>query len=380
MARRVVSTEIEFYPEADCLEGYPHPRHAHSVYGHTVAKQLLSAAVKADKLHHAWIITGSEGIGKATLAYQFAKYVLAAPQDRIANDEILAVRSDSVAAHQVKSLSHPGLLVLRRNYDIKNKRFTTAITVDEVRRLRSFLNHSPGDRAWRVIIVDRADELNTNAANALLKSLEEPPARTVFLLIAVEPGRLLPTIRSRCRHLALQPLSAADATQATAQAAEAAGTPPDAQPNWNGLVDAAGGSVRRLLTFAADGGLDVAATVDELLSACAGASDWPKQHALAERLAPAQMQQTYQLFLDLFFERLAELIKSRATGAGSERRRQLAARLIRDGTLASWVELWETLQRERTAVQALNLDRTAFLLDAMARIQNLAGEPSNMRA
>src|SRR4029077_2872691 len=146
-----------------------------------------------------------QGIGKATLAYRFACSALASPHERASGGETLDVADDTRAARQVRALSHPGLLLLRRPYDEKAKRFASAIPVDEVRRLRSFLSHRATDDGWRVVIVDDAKELNVNAANALLKSLEEPPQRTIFLLIAPAPGKLLPTIRSRCRMLPLNP-------------------------------------------------------------------------------------------------------------------------------------------------------------------------------
>jgi DNA polymerase-3 subunit delta' len=158
-------------------------------------------------MHHAWLLGGRKGIGKATLAYRFARAALAHPSERQSDRASLDIAEDTRASRQVRALSHPGLLVLRRPYDDKGKRFAASIPIDEVRRLRSFLSHSAGEDAWRVVIVDEANELNVNAANALLKSLEEPPARAVFLLVSSAPGQLLPTIRSRCRALSFQPLA-----------------------------------------------------------------------------------------------------------------------------------------------------------------------------
>ena len=159
-------------------------------------------------MHHAWLLAGREGIGKATFAYRLARHVLARPEERDPFGQSLEVAADSTAARQVAALSHPGLLVLRRPYDTRTKRFGASIPVDEVRRLKSFLGLTAGDGAWRVVIVDAADDLNINAANALLKSLEEPPKRAVFLLVSSEPSRLLPTIRSRSRRLDLAALAA----------------------------------------------------------------------------------------------------------------------------------------------------------------------------
>ena len=168
---------------------------------------MLAEAFASGRMHHAWLLAGRAGIGKATLAYRLARHVLARPDERDHSGKSLEVPTDSAAARQVAALSHPGLLVLRRPYDTKSKRFVSAIPVDEVRRLKSFLGLTSGENAWRVVIVDTADELNLNAANALLKSLEEPPRRALFMLVASEPSGLLPTIRSRCRRLDLQPLA-----------------------------------------------------------------------------------------------------------------------------------------------------------------------------
>ena len=207
MARAAATVEIDELPEADRLEGFPHPRQTKKLFGHEAAERVLAESLSDGRMHHAWLVCGRQGIGKATLAYRFARAALAHPSERAANGQSLEVGEDTSAARQVRALSHPGLLVLRRPYDEKGKRFAASIPIDEVRRLRSFLSHRAGEEAWRVVIVDEANELNVNAANALLKSLEEPPARAVFLLVSSAPGRLLPTIRSRCRMLSLQPLS-----------------------------------------------------------------------------------------------------------------------------------------------------------------------------
>ncbi len=373
MARRPVETEIETYPEADGLQGYPHPRHAGTLYGHAGQRRTLAAAIDTGRLHHAWIVSGPEGIGKASFAYKAAKYALAASSER-ADD--LEVATGCVADRQVRQLSHPGLLVIRRSYDIKAKRFPASITVDDVRRLRGFLSHRAGENQWRVIIVDRADEMNLNAANALLKSLEEPPARTVFFLVALEPGRLLPTIRSRCR---LLPLASLDERDLLAAAKQAFAASPAAEeqdePDWQALTAAADGSVRRILQLAGAGGRELTGAVDQLLRA-GRTPEWSQLHDLAERLAPAAMQADYELFLNLLQERLAGLIKAGAgagdTPAGGERPLQLAPH----GGLATWIDLWETIQRERMQVQALNLDRSAFLLDVFARIRRAVSTTS----
>ena len=183
--------------EPDRLEGFSSPREVDRLFGHQAAEQELADALQTGRMHHAWLIVGPEGIGKATLAYRFARRVLA---------EGDAVDRDHPVFRKVAGLAHPNLLLIRRSWIEKSKRYSQWIGVDEVRRLRAFLGNTAGADGWRVVIVDRADELNQNAANALLKALEEPPPQTLFILVSSAEGRLPVTIRSRARVLRLGPL------------------------------------------------------------------------------------------------------------------------------------------------------------------------------
>ncbi len=363
--------EVEVFPEADRLEGYPHPRETAALFGHASAERDLVEAFAAGRMHHAWLLAGRAGIGKATLAYRLARHALAAPGERDMLGASLDVAADTTAARQVRALSHPGLLVIRRPYDPKSKRFAASIPVDEVRRLRNFLSHSAGADAWRVVIVDSADELNTNAANALLKSLEEPPPRAMFLLVASEPGRLLPTIRSRCRRLDLAPLTEADLRRAVAQAMATAAGDPIAEIDWPRFLRIAQGSVRQVLTLAGGGGLELAERIARLVGALPRL-DWTAVHTLSDELAPAAAEQKFETFYTLTLGLIARLVRARATGAGEADDLALAARLIADDALASWAELWETASRERADADALNLDRKTLILSLFSRLEAAA--------
>ncbi|MBU2580471.1 MAG: DNA polymerase III subunit delta' [Alphaproteobacteria bacterium] len=371
MARAPALQDIEAVPESDRLEGFAHPRETKQCFGHESAERELAGALNRGQVHHAWLLTGPPGIGKATLAYRFAKCLLAAPQERRVDSGSLEVAASSQASRQVQVLSHPGLLVLRRPYDLKAKRFTASIPVDEVRRLRSFLGHRAAEGNWRVVIVDSADDLNINAANALLKSLEEPPRRMVFLLVSAEPGRLLNTIRSRCRRLDIGALQRKELMAAVEQAYAGSDEDPPADDIAGRLAQLAQGSVRRFIALHSAGGIEIHEKIGKVFSRLP-AVDWGSAHDLAESLGGAAASERYTLYQELLFDELARIIKAAATGLGGEVAVELGGRLIRPDRLASWAALWETLVREEAETRALNLDRKAFILGTLQRIEAAA--------
>ncbi len=368
MARAHSLQETEQVPEADRLEGFPHPRATERIFGHVTAEAAFAHALQSGRTHHGWLINGHEGIGKATIAYRMARFALSLASERGHGARPLDVPPQSVAARQVLALSHPGLLVIRRPWDQKNKRHLTVISVDEVRRIKSFLAHSTGTDAWRVIIVDQADELNIAAANALLKSLEEPPPRTLFLLVTSQPGRLLTTIRSRCRRLDLEGLCEPDMREAVAQAVAASGGAPIDDKSWPMLIEGAQGSVRRLLALSRSEGLGVHAKLKGIVSSLPRL-DWTQVHSLADEVTGAGTEQRFEQLMDLLSDTISRLVRVRAVGVGEPETTRLAERLIPTHGLASWAELWETVQTKRAETAALNLDRKTLILETFARMQ-----------
>lgn len=370
MARAPVLQEVEALPEADRLEGFAHPRETRDLFGHGEAERDLARAFASGRMHHGWLFAGPEGIGKATLAYRLARHVLAAPEERDLFGESLSVPDDCAAARQITAMAHPGLLVLRRPCDPKTKRFAASLPVDEVRRLKSFLGLTGGEGQWRVVIVDAADDLNLNAANALLKSLEEPPVRALFILVTSEPGRLLPTIRSRCRKLDLNPLGEADLTRAVSAALAMAEKELPGAGQWPQLQRLAGGSVRRALQLFANGGLDLYAEIQKIF-ALLPKVDWTGAHSLADGMSQVAQEQRYAAFLDLLMELLARLIRARTTGEGEASDLALARRLIGGDAVPAWATLWGALVRERNEAEALNLDRKSLILGTFAKLESL---------
>ncbi|OFX09251.1 MAG: DNA polymerase III subunit delta', partial [Alphaproteobacteria bacterium RIFOXYD12_FULL_60_8] len=190
---------------------WPSPRLNGHLFGHETAEAQFLDAWTSQRLAHAWLITGPRGVGKATLAYRIARFVLSGggeggglfggPPDSLAMD------GDHPVFRRIATGGLTDLRVVERGYsDDKQTKLRSEIVVDDVREIGSFLSLTPAEGGWRVVLVDAADEMNRNAANALLKVLEEPPARALLLLVCHAPGRLLPTIRSRCRSLVLSPL------------------------------------------------------------------------------------------------------------------------------------------------------------------------------
>ncbi|MFN3744038.1 MAG: DNA polymerase III subunit delta' [Hyphomicrobiaceae bacterium] len=371
MARRPAVAEIEAAPEIDRLEGFPHPRETAVLFGHDAAERELAATFAGRRMHHAWMLVGPTGIGKATLAYRCARFALASPEERAAAGSGLAIPEKCITAAQVRALSHPGLAIVRRAYDPRTKRFPATIPVDEVRSLKTFLGRTADQGAWRVVVVDSADELNLNAANALLKALEEPPQRTLFLLVVAQPQRLLRTIRSRCRALELAPLEAADLRRAATAALAAAETAPPAETDWRTLEALAAGSVRRLLELSATDGLSLYRRIETLFEGLPRI-DWPAAHALGEELASTAAEARFALFFDLLLGLIARLVRARASGTGNPEDVSLARKLIPEGRLASWAELWETIVRDKAETLALNLDRRMLILDTLARVERTA--------
>jgi DNA polymerase III subunit delta' len=378
MARAPAAAEIEAPPEDDRLEGLPHPRETVRLLGHASAEAELAEAFAQGRTHHAWLITGREGIGKATLAYRLAAYIMAGVGERHASGRSLDVDRNGPTARHIRAQAHPGLLVIRRPYDHKLKRLMTAITVDEVRRIRDFL-HLSGE-GNRVVIVDSADEMNLNAANALLKSLEEPPARTTFLVLSARPGRLLATIRSRCRRLDLHGLPDADLRAAAAAALGdttepkfASGPAPErtAKSFAEQLVHLAEGSVRRLVVLEAKGGLALHDRIVALVEALPRV-EWGAIHKLGDEISGTANDERFELVIALLLDIIAATARAAATGAHAPVSASALDRLTREGRLASLAGVWETLLAEAGEARALNLDRKTLLIETFARLSSLA--------
>ncbi|MCA8884179.1 MAG: DNA polymerase III subunit delta' [Rhodobacteraceae bacterium] len=372
---RVIGT-AEDLPEADRADGAPHPRFTPKVIGHERAEAAFLEAYATGRLHHAWLITGPPGIGKATLAWRIARFLLTTPASvggRLFGDapeppSTLDPGPERSPLSRIEALSEPALYLLRRSYDPKTSKLRGVITVDEVRGLKNFFALSRPDGGRRVVLIDSADDMNVNAANALLKQLEEPPKDTVFLLVSHMPAGLLPTIRSRCRVLPCTRLGPDQVAEALSLLLP--DEPPEARTALAQLSDGSPGAALRVH---AHDGVALGAEIDALLGSMPGA-DRMRAVALATKLAGRDADEERQLFLDLLERALAGLARQGVLGTdGADSGPQ--ARLAPDAAAG---RVWAAAhQGEPARVRrglAVNLDPQTLILDMVLRIDKLAGE------
>jgi len=335
----------------------------------------MLAAYARDRFPHAWLLSGRRGIGKATLAYRFARFLFSDASDfgglfGVAED--LGVDPESTVARRVAVGSHGNLFTLARMPQERGRsgEYYGVIRIDDVRRLGPFLTRTAHEPGWRVIVVDSADDMNMNAQNGLLKSLEEPPPQCVFLLVSESPGALLATIRSRCRHLAMKPLAEAAMDRVLG------GLLPELEADERralGLLSE--GSPGRAAALAAGGGLSIYREMIALIGGLPGL-DIGQVHALGERLGRRTAEADYRVFIDLLDNWLIRLCRDAASGLGSMEivtgEQALMARLIAGGGLEHWIEVWEKMSRLTERADAVNLDRKAVIVNLFMALDRAA--------
>ena len=333
----------------DAIDGVPAPSANPVLFGHAGIRSFLAQAYQSGHMHHALLLEGPQGVGKATLAFHMTGHMLRYPAEREAPLELAEPDYGIAPYRQIASGTHLAVLHISRPVDAKTGKFKTAITVDEVRRVTHFLNRTSHDGSWRIVIVDPADDINRNAANALLKILEEPPHRTLFILISHSSGRLLPTIRSRCQSIRFEPLDKKDLLAALL----AINLDAQQMADVDSLVAHAEGSVRKAALLLAFGGLEISETVDAILGK--STFDVPKAHALATALSGRDAEIQYDLFLEDLLARIAG-------------KAQLGAEQG-DVVLANrWSGLWSDMQNEARDAAAFNLDRKQTVLIFLGRM------------
>lgn len=375
-------------PEPDRVSGAPHPRETQSLIGQDMAEAGFLDAYNTGRLHHGWLMIGPRGTGKATLAYRIARFLLSQPVEQGGGmfgepekPTSLDTDPEHPVARRIAARAEPSLFVLRRGgagstdsdkqKNLEAGKFAADIRVDDVRKLNDFFNFSAAGGGRRVVIVDAADEMNEQAANALLKRLEEPPERATLLLISHQPSRLLPTIRSRCRELRLAPLNETDMAQALGQAL------PDTNLDKDALAALTSGSVGEAIRMT---NLSGPAIYSELVGLFASMPRMDRARAL--RLADAAAQRGAEDKLDMLVDLIA-LALARLARAGSlgvtptpeaaQGEAEMIARLSPNPRQARrWAEVAQEVDAKLRHGRAVNLDPAALILDTLRYISQAA--------
>jgi DNA polymerase-3 subunit delta' len=342
--------------EADFESISPSPAANPDLSGHAAAEAALRDAYNSGRLPHAWLISGPRGIGKATLAYRFARFVLA--QGGKSADG-LHLAADHPVFRRVASGGHADLKVIERTPDPKSGKMRASIVIDDVRGAGKFLRLTAAEGGWRVVIVDAADDMNPSSANAILKILEEPPARALLLLVSHNPGRLLPTIRSRCRRLNMPALEAATVAALARQYLPGLGA---AEAERLSLL--AEGSIGHALALAEVGGLGFHDEISRLLEGLPRL-DIEALHVLGDKLGRAGAEDAFRMTTDLLRWWMARLIVSGAKGEGDP----LMARLFASGGRQRWLQAWDKTGRILARAETAHLDRKQVTLNLFMTLE-----------
>jgi DNA polymerase III subunit delta' len=328
----------------DPRESEHHPRRRTDLKGHQRAEETLLRQLASGRMHHAWLFAGPRGIGKATLAYRLARFLLAFPDPQAAAERrSLYVPAEAPVAHRIAARGHADLITLERSFDAKAERLKSEIVVDDVRKASGFVARTAGEGGWRICIVDAAEDLNAESANALLKILEEPPADSLFILVSHQAGRLLPTIRSRCLRLDLSALTEAETIAVVAAMAE--------QQNSDEIeraVRLSKGSPGRALELLNSQGAKYFDLMRQMMSR-------PQNFDLAAKISIADGFQARDMAED--FTIFSELLLTHIAGKARE------AALAGEGPALARAhgEIGHSLR----LANALNLDRRQTILDAL---------------
>ena len=354
------------------------PRNQEKLIGHSDAEVDLINALKSQRFHHAWILSGNRGIGKATLAYRLARYILS---DIKENDEIkknLNVPRDSDVFKRVASSSHSDLMTIEREINEKGQ-LRSEIVVGDVRRINKFINLTPGESSWRIIIIDESETLNRNAENALLKYIEEPPDRTLFLLVTNSVTKLLPTTRSRCRQLTLNPLDPSDVKRFLLQLEICSKIN---SSDLDILVELSEGSPGKALNILNGEGVELFKKISHLFS------QLPEIHSvdlnfLTDQMSRKNGTEIFRLSSELLLWLISKSIKASATNkfieleklTGISQQSALINSMNKNQSLDQWVEVWEKVNELFSGVEPLNMDRKQSFCNAFKILSLAAQKP-----
>lgn len=360
-----MTEDISEFNAWDKMEGIPDPAETRHVVGHEQVLDQLCERYASGRMHHAWLISGPRGIGKATMALRFAGQVLRNPDPLMAPISYVLPPDGDATDGRISRNAHANLLLLRRPWNQRDKKWRSDLTVDEIRRTVSFFGTSSAEIGWRIAIVDTADDLNSSSANALLKILEEPPEKTLIIILANSPGSSLSTIRSRCQKITMQALDESKIVEALKA------LPLFSDADEEGLRQAAelaGGSVRRAILICNENGAELHQRFCDLAEGTRS-PDWNAIHKLAGELSPANRNERYRLFLDLVHDHFSRKIRSDATPNSAPGHSAATSGI---SALAGWADVWEKTRHSAEQTDAYNLDRKQVILNLFSAIHELA--------
>ncbi len=356
----------------------PEPRLNPYLMAHEAAEKDYLSAWSSGRLAHAWLICGPRGIGKATLAYRMARHALAQKDADSSADMFgappaptsLTMSAEDPIFRRVASLGHGDFRIIERGWsDSKQTKRKTVIGVDDVREIGTFMSMTPAEGGWRTVIIDAADEMNANAANAVLKILEEPPARALLFLVAHNPDRLLPTIRSRCRRLDLRPLTNAQVMTLLGRYR------PDLSPaETTALAVLADGSIGRAMALEEEGGVTLFRDLMTLLTD-APRLNITRLHALADKALKGDAFRTLSGLLSWWLARVTAEGARGGLDTFTEvipGERELARKLLSTATPAAWADVWDKIGHLARRTDAVNLDKKRSLMLMLMAVESAA--------
>ena len=366
----------QLIPESDTLSGCPHPRYAKQIIGQNIAIERFLAATKSERILHAWLITGPQGVGKATLAWKIAKFLMMRNHVNRSGGSIEALTNNIETdanhpiIHRICALSEPSLSVVRRQYDVNRKRFKMQIGVEDIRTLGDQFSLTPPDGQPLIAIIDSADDMNNFAANALLKLLEEPPSNSYMFLISHFPNKLLPTIRSRCGYLRCEPLESSELKQAIELTQTYQINDPVA------LAELSGGSVGNAIQLKANEGIEIYRHLIQIISNAPGfnrESAFKMASDCGGRGAETFYVTTVNSIL-LFLSRLTKAATGFELNEAVAGEHNCIARLGSHQSPEIWSALNSTLANQSQQAMLVNLDPVSVVLDMLFAIDKTVAD------
>ncbi|EJF77962.1 DNA polymerase III subunit tau [Candidatus Bartonella washoeensis] len=345
-------SDVNFLRQYDDIDTVLSPSQNNMIFGHEAARHFLAQMRKEERLHHALLFEGEHGIGKATLAFHLAWNILSSQKG-----DFLQPEHNSIIWRQMTQRSHPGLLHVSRRLDIKTQKFKTGILIDDIRDVMHFLNQTSQDNGWRIVIIDPADDMNKSAANAVLKTLEEPPEKTLFIIITHSSGKLLPTIRSRCQQISLRPLCDDEMKKVITHVFSNQNLPDKEIVEM--IVQKSKGNPRKAALLLFHGGLEIIKTINILLeqSVC----NLAVVHTFAQTVSSLSSGIQFQQFCDEILDKI-------------EKR---AIMLVERGDLAlskKCAQAWQEIHQEVEEIQSFNLDKKQFIINLLFRVHKIIRE------